>query len=89
VDGNTYEGIFRIFSPQLELTLDVAHLVDAKDPGKICEENVRSMVFNMRDVIRCSAIDTDLDYATKGTQSTSLIVVCLLGNIRMFELNTL
>jgi len=46
--------------------LDVAHLVDAKDPGKICEENVRSMVFNMKDVIRCSAIDTDLDYATKG-----------------------
>ena len=50
----------------LELFVDQAHLVDAQDPGKICEENVKAMVFNMNDVIRCSAIDTDLDYAIKG-----------------------
>ena len=66
VDGNVYEGIFRTFSPLLELLVDQAHLVDAQDPGKICEEDVKAMVFNMKDVIRCSAIDTDLDYAIKG-----------------------
>jgi hypothetical protein len=34
--------------------------------GRISEENVKSMVFHLNDVVRCSAIDTDLDYATKG-----------------------
>jgi hypothetical protein len=50
--------------------LDVAHLIDVQDPGRMSEENVKTMVFNLKDVIRCSAIDTDLDYATKGQQSS-------------------
>jgi len=34
--------------------------------GRISEDTVKSMVFHLHDVVRCSAIDTDLDYATKG-----------------------
>jgi hypothetical protein len=66
VDGDVYEGIFRVFSPHLELTVDVAHFVDPADPGKMSEDSVKTMVFHMKDVVRCSAVDTDLDYATNG-----------------------
>jgi hypothetical protein len=64
--GQTYEGIFRAFSPRLELTLDMVHPVDPKDPSRISEEKVSTMVFKLGDVVSCSAIDTDLDYAIKG-----------------------
>jgi hypothetical protein len=66
--GQTYEGIFRAFSPRLELTLDMVHPVDPKDPSRISEEKVSTMVFKLGDVVSCSAIDTDLDYAIKGKQ---------------------
>ena len=66
IDGLVYDGIFRVFSPRLELTLDVAHLVDPSDTSKIVEENVTTMIFPIDNVVSCSAVDTDLDYATKG-----------------------
>jgi|APCry1669190288_1035285.scaffolds.fasta_scaffold315998_1 hypothetical protein len=40
--------------------------VDPKDPSKIVEENVTTMIFPLGDILRCSAVDTDLEYAAKG-----------------------
>ena len=36
VDGQIYEGLFRVFSPRLELTIDIAHLIDPIEPGTSC-----------------------------------------------------
>ena len=33
LDSQIYEGLFRVFSPRLELTIDVAHLIDPNEPG--------------------------------------------------------
>ena len=62
-----FEGLFRAFSPHLELTLDQAHKVDPKAPLKITPETVKdTMVFKLENIIQMSAIDVDLDYAVKG-----------------------
>lgn len=74
IDGHIYEGIFKVFSPRLELIVDVAHQVDPNDPNKILEENVTTMVFPFNDIVRCTAMDTDLDYATKGHKEFSIFL---------------
>ena len=62
-----HEGLFRIFSPNLEITLEQAHLVDPKNPSNIAAETVKEiMIFEMKEVLHMSAIGVDLDYAAKG-----------------------
>ncbi len=47
-DGHQYEGVFRVFSSKLEISLDQAHEVDPKDPSRINPEKVeKTMVFPM------------------------------------------
>ncbi len=41
MNGAIYEGIFRTFSSQLELTIELVHLVDKDDPDKISEDAVK------------------------------------------------
>ena len=70
IDGNVHEGLFRIFSPNLEITLEQAHLVDPKNPVNITSETVKEiMIFEMKEVLHMSAIGVDLDYAAKGKRS--------------------
>ena len=68
IDGNVHEGLFRTFSPDLEITLEQAHQVDPKNPTTITAEVVKEiMIFEMKEVLHMSAIGVDLDYAAKGT----------------------
>ena len=41
-DGIVYEGVFRTFSPDLDITLEQVHQVDPEDPSKINPDTVKS-----------------------------------------------
>ncbi len=63
-DGIVYEGVFRTFSPDLDITLEQLHQVDKNDPTRINPETVKSTgVFSMKRIIRCMALDVDLNAA--------------------------
>ena len=63
-DGIVYEGVFRTFSPDLDITLEQVHTVDPEDPSRINPKSVKSTgVFSMKRIIRCMAIDVDLNAA--------------------------
>lgn len=63
-DGIIYEGVFRTFSPDLDITLDQVHQVDPEDPSRINPETVNPTgVFNMKRIIRCVAVNVDLNAA--------------------------
>merc|ERR1719189_2523067 len=50
IDGNIHEGLFRTFSPDLEITLEQAHLIDPKNPTKNPTADVvkEIMIFEMK-----------------------------------------
>lgn len=63
-DGIVFEGVFRTFSPDLDITLEQVHQVDPEDPNRIDPATVKSTgVFNMNRIIRCVAQEVDLNAA--------------------------
>ncbi len=80
VDGKTFEGIFSAWSPDLELVLEQAHPVSETnnnnnnggsavngfsiDPASVVEK----LVIAAQNIVRCHAVDVDLDFATKGIE---------------------
>ena len=65
-DGSTFDGLFRVFSPNLEITLEQAHLVDPNDPTKIDPDKVKAnIVFPFHEIVSVTACDVDLEYAVK------------------------
>ena len=64
-ESTTWEGIFRVFSSQLEVTLEQAHLVDPKDPSKITDVK-EVIVFPFEKVVLLTAANHDLTFAAKG-----------------------
>lgn len=73
MDGSLFEGLFWVFSPELEISLRQAHRIDPKNPEKIDPQQVEDkMVFPMNEVLRVSALDVDVDYAVKGELSTAI-----------------
>lgn len=63
-DGVIYEGVFRTFSPDLDITLEQVHTVNPDDPGRIDPDSVKlTGVFSMKRIIRCWAVDVDLNAA--------------------------
>lgn len=63
-DGIVFEGVFRTFSPDLDITLEQVHQVDPEDPHRIDPATVNSTgVFNMKRIIRCVAQEVDLNAA--------------------------
>jgi len=66
INGEIYEGIFSIMSESLDVYIQEAHLVDLSNPSCINEKNVfEKFAIKMKDIVRMSAIDVDLDYAAK------------------------
>ena len=66
-DGVIYEGVFRTFSPEFDLTISQMHKVDPKDPTRIDPETVKETgVFNMNRIVKLTAIDVDLNAAKEG-----------------------
>lgn len=71
-NGKIFEGIFSTFSPQLEVVLELVHMVDPNQPDKIDVKTVsKEIVFGSQLIVTMSSKDVELDYATKGTYPTN------------------
>lgn len=76
-NGNVYEGVFRTFSPQMDIVLEMAHLVDEQHlstfkassigllPFLTADTITEKLIFKLHDIVGISAINVDLDYAAK------------------------
>jgi len=61
-----YEGIFKTFSPDLEIVLELTHKVDPNNPDTVELKNVEEkMVFPLSSVVRYFATDVDMEFAMK------------------------
>lgn len=87
-NGNLYEGIFRSFSPQLDLVLEMTHKVDQnvapiKGVGPAVSNLLVSfpfegginekLIFRFKDVVMLEATNVDLDYAIKDSFTDTAI----------------
>ena len=80
VDNNKFEGLFRVFSSNMDITLDQVHKIDPDDVTKISPETVKdTMVFPFHKVVAVTAVDVDLEYAAKGN-SLSFDICCSFSN---------
>ena len=83
-ESTTWEGIFRVFSSQLEVTLEQAHLVDPKDPSKITDVK-EVIVFPFEKVVLLTAANHDLTFAAKGK---TRLIISNLPSSQNFPFNT-
>ncbi|GJQ85963.1 hypothetical protein Trydic_g21810 [Trypoxylus dichotomus] len=75
--GKVWEGVFRTFSSQLDIVLEVAACVDNPDSTNatlLANSLVDKLIFKACDIISMDAKDVDLEFATRDTFKTDTAI---------------
>lgn len=70
-NGTIYEGIFRTFSHQFDVVLELAHKLDKGHQKLPSKENIiEKLIIKTPDVVHLTAANADVEYATKENFAT-------------------
>ncbi|KRT81996.1 hypothetical protein AMK59_4944 [Oryctes borbonicus] len=75
--GKVWEGVFRTFSSQLDIVLEVAACVENPDSNNatlVANSLVDKLIFKAGDIISMDAKDVDLEFATRDTFKTDTAI---------------
>ncbi|XP_078680697.1 ataxin-2-like protein isoform X16 [Branchiostoma floridae x Branchiostoma belcheri] len=86
-DGSIYEGVFRTMSPKMEVVLELAHKVEVGQTSLPSRDQLQEkLIFHQENVVMLTALDVDLDYATKADSFTDAAISKFNGQIGEKEL---
>ena len=67
-----YEGVFKTFSHDFDVVLELAHPIDKKDPQKFNSNDlVDNLIFNVKDIVYMCAQNVEPEYAFNSSKNES------------------
>lgn len=85
-NGNKYEGVFRTFSPKMEIVLECVHRVEDNTTTPSRDSILEKVIFHIQDVLMVSALNVDLEFAFRDSFTDEAISRKLNGQISEKEL---